>query len=286
MRPLDERDLGDELRLDPDDVVLAHARKLRDLRERRVLALQRPQQLQQPLDLRVVEAGADVADVLESLVPVDREHERPEPAGAPALAARVAGDHELLLGVRLELEPIARALAREVAGFQALGHDPFELPLLGRRQQGRPVLERLGELHGAVALVQQLLEPRAPLRERQIDHRLAVHLEQVEEVVDDRRPGLALLHRREARAAFLVERADLAVHDAVRSLQRFRQLLGDVGEPLGVVLVLAGTQLRLAAGHARDDPIAVPLDLELPVLAARHALLVLERREHRRVFAA
>ena len=53
----------------------------------------------------------------------------------------------------------------------------------------------------AVAPVEQLLEPVAPLLEREVDERLAVDLEQVEDEVDERRPGLALLHRGEARRA-------------------------------------------------------------------------------------
>ena len=67
----------------------------------------------------------------------------------------------------------------------------------------------------------------APLDERQVDERLALELEQVEDLVDDRRAGLALLHRREARPALLVERADLAVEHAVGGLHRLRELLRD-----------------------------------------------------------
>ena len=269
VRELGERGFGDELRLDPDDVALAHPRHLRRLREGRSLLLERLQLLQQPLLLVVVEAGADVADPLEPFRTVRRQHQRAERPLAPALAARVAGDHELLLAVRLELEPVARALARQVLRLEPLAHDPLEPPLLrGLVERGR-IGEALGELDGAVAAVQQLAQPLSPLRERQVEHRLAVHLEQVEHVVDDQRPGLCLLHRGEARPPLLVERADLAVDDAVRRLQRLDELLRDVGEALGVVLVLAGAQLGLAAGNARDDAVAVPLDLELPAFAAR-----------------
>src|SRR5439155_428327 len=73
--------------------------------------------------------------------------------------------------------------------------------------------------------------------------------------------------------------------DRVGSLERLFELFRDVGEALRVVLVLARPQLGLAARDPCDDPVAVPLDLELPALAARHALLVLERRQHRLVVA-
>src|SRR6185369_15618595 len=126
------------------------------------------------------------------------------------LAARVARDHELLLAVRLELEPVARALARQVLRLEPLAHDPLEPPLLRGLVEGGRVLEALRELDGAVAAVEQLAQPLTPLRERQTRHGLAVYLEQVEDVVDDRRPGLRLLHRRETRPALFVERAHLA----------------------------------------------------------------------------
>src|SRR5262249_14702462 len=145
VRPLGERDLRDELRLDPDDVALADARHLRRRRERRGLALERPQLLQQPVLLGVVEAGADVAGPLEAVRPVGRDHERAERPFAPALAAGVAGDHKLLLAVRLELEPVARALAGLVARVEPLAHHTLEPPLLRGLVQRLPVLERLRE---------------------------------------------------------------------------------------------------------------------------------------------
>ena len=85
------------------------------------------------------------------------------------------------------------------------------------------------------------LEPRAALGERQVDERLAVDLEHVEDLVDDRRAGLPLLHRREARPALLVERADLAVEHAVRRLHApSASAFATVGEALGEVVAVAG----------------------------------------------
>jgi hypothetical protein len=63
VRPLAEPDLRDELRLHPLHVAFAHAGHLRSDREGRRVAVQRPQQSQQLVDLGIVEARADVADV-------------------------------------------------------------------------------------------------------------------------------------------------------------------------------------------------------------------------------
>src|SRR3954451_8728011 len=120
--------------------------------------------------------------------------------------------------------------------FGALGDPALELLLLRRLEERVAVLEGLREPDRAVAPVEQAVEQLAPLGQREVEQRLPVQLEQVEEVVDDRRS--ALLHEREARPALLVDRADLAVNDAVRRAQRLRELLRDAREALGVVLVL------------------------------------------------
>src|SRR5439155_25856735 len=77
VRPLDEIDLADELRLDPDDVSLPHSRHLRDLGKRRRLPLARAQLAEEPIDLPVGEAGAAVADIGEPAAAEDGEKERP-----------------------------------------------------------------------------------------------------------------------------------------------------------------------------------------------------------------
>src|SRR5439155_15948211 len=146
------------------------------------------------------------------------------------------------------------------------------------------VLEGLREPNRAVAPVEERLEPLTPVAQRQADERLALDLEHVEGLVDDRRPRLRLLHRREARPALLVERADLAVEDAVRRLGRLRKLLRDVREPRRQIVPVAADEARLAATHVGKSPVAVPLDLEEPTGALRH--LLLERREHRGILAA
>src|SRR5207244_12007768 len=107
---------------------------------------------------------------------VGPKDERAKRALAPALALRVAHDHELLLGVRLELEPVARALPRLVARLEPLAHHALEPPLLGRGQQRRAVVERFRALHGPVAPVPPFQQPPAPLREAPVDQRLPLAL--------------------------------------------------------------------------------------------------------------
>ena len=182
VRPLDELDLRDELRRDPDDVALAHAAAASAPDRTAARRVERTQQREQPLDLLVVEARADVADVAELVLPSSNTPSRsaPKRARAPALSPRVAADHELLAVRRLDLHPVARPPAGLVARVPRLGHDPLEALLLRRLEQRLAVVEGLRELHVLDALVEQPVEPLPPLRQREADHRLAVDLEHVE----------------------------------------------------------------------------------------------------------
>src|SRR5581483_7501835 len=239
-----------------------HLRHLRDDRERQLPLLERTQPREQVVDVLVGEAGADVADVRQLVAAPDAEYERAEPPRPPSLPLRVARDHELLAAVRLDLQPLARALALPVRALEPLGDDSLELLLPGRLVQRLPVLELLGQANRPVAPVEERLEPRAAVAERQVDERLALELEQVEGLVHDRRPGLPLLHRREAGAPLLVERADLAVEHAVRSLQSSRNRGRDSAETLRQVVAVSADQPCFAAAQIGDGSVAVPLDLE------------------------
>src|SRR5437763_3195492 len=211
---------------------------------------------------------------------MDAEHERAEASAPAPLTLGVAADHELLPAVCLDLQPVAAAAPRLVARDGALRHHALE-PLLPRRlEQGFPVLEGAGELDDGVSY-QQLLEPRPPLGQREVDHHLAVGFEQVEDLVREMRAPL--LHRREARLPLCVERDDLAVDDRVRRPQCLRQLLRDRREPLGQVVAVARHELRLAPAHIAQRAVAVPLRLEQPAFSSRQVLG--ESREHRPVGA-
>src|SRR4051794_23214615 len=281
VRPLRELDLGHELRLDPDDVALLHLRHLRDDREGRLVPPERLELLEQLADRALVEAGADVSDPLPLLAAMDAEHERTEAAAAPALALRVAADHELLPPVRLDLQPVATAAAFGVARRRALRHHALQT-LFGRRLEQRlAVFERAGELDDRIRH-EQLLEPGPALGQWEVDRRVAVDLEHVEHFV--RKPSAPLLHRREARPAVRVERHDLAVDDRVGRSQRLGELLRYDRESLRQVVAPARDELGLAAAYVREGPVAVPFRLVLPALATGQ--LLRQRREHRAVDAA
>ncbi len=279
--PLDELHLADELGLDPDHVPLAHLRQLRHLVEGRLRSLEGTQERQQLLDLGVVEPRADIADVAKAAALGDGEHERAEAAAASALTLRVAGDHELLPAVGLDLQPVPGAPPGLVDRVCALGDDPLEALLLGRLVERVPVLERIGDLDAAAPLVDELGQPLATLGQRQPDERLALDLEHVERDVDVRRALLALLHGREGRAPVRADRHHLAVEHAVGRAQGAHERAHDGGEALVQRVAVAAAQLDLPASHRRDRPVAVPLHLEEPAVARRH--LAGERREHRPV---
>ena len=97
-----------------------------------------------------------------------------------------------------------------------------------------------------------------------------------------RRAAPSLLHRREARAALVVERADLAVEDAF-GLFAFTSAFATCAKRCVRSLPFRDDEPALAAADVGERAIAVPLHLEGPVVAARHALG--ERREHRPVRA-
>ncbi len=105
------------------------------------------------------------------------------------------------------------------------GQHSLETLLLHGSHQAVAVLERLRETHDAVRGIDELAQALPPFGQRQVEHRRALHFEQIEQV-DDERPG-TLLHGGEAGPALIVERTDLAVDDARRRTQRARQRAGN-----------------------------------------------------------
>jgi hypothetical protein len=138
-RPGAEGDLGDELRLDPDDTTLAagFAGEGRGFRRDDVeLLLQR--------SCRVAgEAGADAAGRLQLAILVIAQHQRAE------LIARsprrdVAGDDEFLALRAFRLDPVA-ATAAAIGCVGALGDHTLQPHAAGVAQHG---LARLDEMLG------------------------------------------------------------------------------------------------------------------------------------------
>src|SRR5579862_3968383 len=117
------------------------------------------------------------------------------------------------------------------------------------------------------------------LLQRQLAELLAVELDQVERVVDER--PLPLLQLGEARAASIVEPAHLAVDDGVRALHGLRHVFRERGKPRGEVVAVPGNEPALAGVDVGERAIAVELHLEHPAGPARQ--LANGGCEHRRV---
>ncbi len=246
--------------------------------ERRRVSMQRLEQLQEAADLAVVEACPDVADVAKLVSFVHREHERAEGVRASSFAARVAGDDELVVVLRLHLQPVARAAAGLVRAVDALRHQSLEPALLRHLEQRIAVVEALRERDGGDALVEQLAQLRLSLAERpSTSGRRRARAGRTR----SRRAGRFPAAARRSSCGRRVDAGDLAVDDGVRALDRLRDRLRDLGEARRQIVAVPREEPALAVVHVRDRAIAVELHLERPALAVRHALG--ERREHRAI---
>src|SRR4029079_13903374 len=145
--------------------------------ERRVFALEGPEEFEKGLDLLGVEAGTDVAPVAQLTSAFAREHERSETLGAAPFTARISRDEEFLAPMGLHLDPVASALSLAVLRARLLRHQPFEAARTVRVARRSAVLEGLGETNGLVALVEQLRPPGLPEVECAVHDRVTVHLE-------------------------------------------------------------------------------------------------------------
>src|SRR3954452_23809209 len=124
LRPLEELDLGHQLRLHEDRALLRLAAL-----ERRAIPLEWLEQFAEAHEVLLLEARADVSDVDQPVAVVDAHDERAEALSAPALARHPAADHDLLALDVLDLQPVAAALARLVDAVELLGDHPFEAVL-------------------------------------------------------------------------------------------------------------------------------------------------------------
>ncbi len=117
------------------------------------------------------------------------------------------------------------------------------------------------------------------LDERQLDQRLRVELEQVEDDEDER--ARAVLEEREPCAARLVERADLRIEDGVRRAGSELRSPGGWTKALRQIVSVPARERRLTTRDRHERAEAVPLRLVHPALSTGQALG--RRREHRRV---
>src|SRR5215218_15658 len=209
-RPLGEADLAHELRSCPARAGRDRLERL----ERRLRLLELAQPRAQLPQRRVVEARADPARVAEHAVAVVAHEQRSE-LRARSLRRREPADHELLLGVALQLQPVARAAA-VVRAVGTLGDHSLEALL------ARLAVDLLAVLAVAVRVeADRVGEPeRAPqaelaLAQRERPEVVALVPREVEDVQEHGHAhARALLEAGEARDA-AVEGDDLAVDDEV-----------------------------------------------------------------------
>ena len=234
-----------------------------------------------------IETAADLArEPQTTLVVVDTEDER---AQVPMRdAARLpASDDELLLRPVLDLEPGMRTTPRLVPARPPLGHDALEPLRLDRGEEGFALALDVPGVADERVVAQDGAQPDLAFVERDVEHRLAVEEEEVEDLVDDGHRDVAALleagprlEQRERRSAGLVERDDLAVDDGLLRVDPVRWCRREVREVARGVAAIPGPQPRLAAADDRLDTIAIPLDLEEPVVIAERSLR--KGRRHRR----
>src|SRR5207253_3085597 len=115
------------------------------------------------------ESGADLPDVLQSLIARNAQQQRADRAGPAALTRTPATDHHFLHGDVLDLDPVPGAASRRVTRLESLGQHAFQALLLaGGDRTGAVALEhrrRLPRRAGQLELVQQL----APARVRHVE---------------------------------------------------------------------------------------------------------------------
>ena len=131
-------------------------------------------------------------------------------------------------------------------------------------EQRLAVVELRRDEHAGAA-PNELLEPRAPLRERLVDERLGLDLEQVEENEDGRAPPS---WRSEKRERPLSSSAQISP-SSTASEERIARVAAraHVDETAGEVVPVPARERHLAAGDRHDRAEAVPLRLEHPALA-------------------
>src|SRR6185312_4329086 len=127
--------------------------------------------------------------------------------------------------------------------------------------------------------LERFAQHRAPARERHATQVVAAVVGQVEHEVHDVRARLRverLLQPLEIRKALVVEHHDLAVEPCAAERAR-ADLLAKALEPRAPVVAVAREEAHVVAVDARDDAVAVELELVHPAGAFRRT--VDERRE-------
>ena len=200
------------------------------------------------------------------------------------LSRQPADDDDLLLAPDLQLQPRLAPPARLVRRAPELRDDPLELLLAGRGEERFAITLHVARVADEGMRSQAVLQQALALLERHVDERSPVEVEQVEDLVDDRRrlallagsrraPGpdaRSVLEEAETRPARLVERHHLAVDDRLASLDP-RRVPGERRKVVSGVLATPGPESCRPVPHDRLDPIAIPLHLEEPIRVVERA---------------
>ncbi len=255
-----------QLRFEP--VRPAHIRGRRRLGQRRAFGFQRPHLGVQAFQRRLIEAGADLAGVLQlAVIVMQTQQQRPETA-ARALGFGITDDDEFLPILALDLHP-AVAAAGHVAAPRTLADQPFETHLAGALENALGLLAEVGgkPQQLAVATLEQPGQQRSALFERHLAQVVAFQIGRIEQVVEDAAaaPGLErVLQRLEVGCALLAQHHHLAVQPG--------RIQPEPGQRFGLprhlrrpVVAITGEQLHPLALDTRQEAVAVELDLVAPV---------------------
>ena len=211
------------------------------------------------------------------------DQQRAERVGTVAGAGGEAADRQLDLGAVLDLAPVLGARAGPVARVDPLRDHTFQTLLGGRRHERCTVAEPERRHRPVVSGLDELLEQPAPVQVGEIDGVVAVDLEDVEEL-DHRlavRADAAALGELEARSPVVVEHDQLAVEDRRPGVHRAGQIR-ELRPAIGDVVAGGALESHTTVGDVSDRAVAVPLDLEGPVVAVGHGAGRAHRRLHRR----
>src|SRR5438477_2577839 len=179
--PLDELELADQPGFD-------EVRAFRGVPaiQRARLALKGFHELDQLLEHRVGEAGADLARVHEFTIVVVANQKRARQPATLALALEPACDYELLAHAVLDLDPLAAAACGLIRRVELLADDALEPGLAARLEHGRSASLLIRRCLPRWALQLQSLEPLASIGVGQLEQGMAFLPHHVEEHVGDR----------------------------------------------------------------------------------------------------
>jgi hypothetical protein len=222
--PLGERDLGDELGLDPVRALGLEAAW--GIHERGLILLERQQKLVELREGLIVETGADLSGIAQLAVLIDAEQQGAESL-ARALRIGEAADHHLLPARAFRLDPVARPEPVAIGRLGAFRDHAFEPQLAGLPEVVVAVSQKLRpDANGTHTVADHRTQHRFAVGQRGTAQVVAVEVENVEREERQRRLRAAerVLQRLEAGAPRCVQHDDLPSIHAARTGSLARSL--------------------------------------------------------------